>query len=99
MIKGKKVTEDVSLTPVRDEQKIVHQEFEQEHTQVEKTATEAVPESSAPQQALEVEALEGAVPELPRMVVGKTVFPRSSTRGEDVGIRSAGRAGLRRGKK
>jgi hypothetical protein len=70
MIKGKKVAEDVSLTPVRDEQKIVHQEFEQEHTQVEETSAEAVPESSAPHQALEVEALEGAVPALPPMVVG-----------------------------
>jgi hypothetical protein len=69
MIKGKKVTEDVSLTPVRDEQRIVHQEFEQEHTQVEETAAEAVPESSAPHQALEVEALEGAVPALPPMIV------------------------------
>jgi hypothetical protein len=34
MIKGNKVTEDVSFTPVRDEQRIVHQEFEQEHNQV-----------------------------------------------------------------
>jgi hypothetical protein len=38
MIKGKKVTEGVSLTPVRDEQIIVHQEFEQEPTEVEETA-------------------------------------------------------------
>jgi hypothetical protein len=35
MIKGKKVTEDLSLTPVRDKHIIVHQEFDQEHTQVE----------------------------------------------------------------
>jgi hypothetical protein len=70
MIKGKKVIEDVSLTPVRDEQRIVHQESEQEPTQVEETEAEAVPGSSTSHQALEVDALEEAVPALPPMVVG-----------------------------
>jgi hypothetical protein len=76
MIRGEKVTEDVSLTPVRDEQRMVHQELAQEHTQVEETAAESVPESSAPHQALEVEALEGAVPTLPPMVVGTRLSSR-----------------------
>jgi hypothetical protein len=43
MIRGQKVEEDTSLTPVRDEQRLVHQEPEQEQTQAEETATEAVP--------------------------------------------------------
>jgi hypothetical protein len=38
MIKGKQVTEYVSLTPVRDEQKNVHHESEKEPTQAEETA-------------------------------------------------------------
>jgi hypothetical protein len=32
MIRGEKVTEDISLTPVRNEKRIVQQELEQEHT-------------------------------------------------------------------
>jgi hypothetical protein len=69
MIKGKQVTEDVSLTPVRDEQRIVYQEAEQEPTQVEETAA-AEPGSGTSNQALEVDALEESVPVLPPMVVG-----------------------------
>jgi hypothetical protein len=69
MIKGKHVTEDVSLTPVRDEQIIVHQESEQEPTQAEETAA-AEPGSGTSHQALEVDALEESVPVLPPMVVG-----------------------------
>jgi hypothetical protein len=69
MMKGKQVTDDVSLMPVRDEIRIVHQEYEQEPNQVEETAT-AVPESGTSHQALEVDALEESVPDLPPMVVG-----------------------------
>jgi hypothetical protein len=70
MIRGKKVAEDISLTPVRDEQRVVHQESDQEQPQSEETAAEAVPESSASPPALEVDALEEAVPALPSMLVG-----------------------------
>jgi hypothetical protein len=70
MIRGKKVEEDISLTPVRDEQRLVHQEPEHEQPQAEETATESVPESSASPPALELDALEEAVPSLPSMVVG-----------------------------
>jgi hypothetical protein len=70
MIRGKKVEEDISLTPVRDEQSLVHQEPEQEQPQAEETATESVPESSASPPALEVDAIEEAIPALPSMVVG-----------------------------
>jgi hypothetical protein len=76
MIKGKKVTEDVYLTPVRDEQRIVHQESEQESTQVEETEAEAVPGSRTSHQALEVDALEEAVPAFPPMVLGTRRYSR-----------------------
>jgi hypothetical protein len=69
MIKGRQVTEDVFLMPVRDEQRIVHQEAEQEPTQAEETAA-AEPGSGTSNQALEVDALEESVPVLPPMIVG-----------------------------
>jgi hypothetical protein len=39
MIRGKKVEEYISLTPVRDDQRLVHQEPDQEQPQAEETAT------------------------------------------------------------
>jgi hypothetical protein len=70
MIRGKKAEEDISLTPVRDEQRLVNQEPEPDKPQTEESPIESVPEADVSHPALEGEALEEAVPELPPLVVG-----------------------------
>jgi hypothetical protein len=70
MIRGKKAEEDISLTPVRDEQRLVNQEPDLEQPQAEENTIESVPEADIAPPALEGEALEEAVPELPPLVVG-----------------------------
>jgi hypothetical protein len=45
MIRGKKAEEDISLTPVRDEQRLVSEEPEPEQPQVEENTIESVPEA------------------------------------------------------
>jgi hypothetical protein len=70
MIRGKKAEEDISLTPVRDEQRLVNQELEPEQPQAEENQMESVPEADVSPPVLEGEPLEEAVPELPPLVVG-----------------------------
>jgi hypothetical protein len=70
MIRGNKVQEDISLTPVRDEHRLVNQEPEPGQPQAEENPIESVPEADASPPALEGEPLEEAVPELPPLVVG-----------------------------
>jgi hypothetical protein len=43
MIRGKKSGEDISLTPVRDEQRLVNQEPKPEQPQAEENTIESVP--------------------------------------------------------
>jgi hypothetical protein len=70
IIIGKKSEEDISLTPVRDKQRLVNQEPEPEQPQAEENPMESVPEADVSPPALEGEPLEEAVPELPPLVVG-----------------------------
>jgi hypothetical protein len=70
MIRGKKAEEDISLTPVRDEQRLVNQEPEPEQPQAEENLIELVPEADVSPPALEGETLEDTIPELPPLIVG-----------------------------
>jgi hypothetical protein len=70
MIRGKKAEEDIYLTPVRDEQRLVNQEPEPEQPQAEDNPMESVPEADVYSPALEGEPIEEAVPEIPPLVVG-----------------------------
>jgi hypothetical protein len=70
MIRGKKANEDISLTPVRDEQRLVNQEPEPEQPQAEENPIESVPYADVSPPASEGESIEETVPELPPLVVG-----------------------------
>jgi hypothetical protein len=70
MTRGKKVEEDVSLTPVRDEQRLVNLEPDPEKPQTEEETRESLQETEVAPQDLEGEAIKETVPELPPLVVG-----------------------------
>jgi hypothetical protein len=67
--RGKKVEEDVSLMPVRDEQRLLNLETDPEQPQTEEETRELLKETEVAPQALEGKALEETIPELPPLVV------------------------------